>query len=119
MHDDQNLIPSDNWQTQTRGSNDQECMSREYYEKLMANNGSDPVEIEESRFWEMLEVLPPCKWTRLRGSESFFISEAETMNLHTWLARIGGKYYELVAPSSLTHDEVLARICASLILGKR
>lgn len=87
-------------------------MRSEYYETLRANNGSDPVEVTEQRFWDILEVLPPCKWTRLRGSESFFISEAETMHLHTWLARIGGSYYELVAPNSLTHEEILARIFA-------
>ena len=87
-------------------------MTREYYETLRANNGSAPVEVTEQRFWEMLEVLPPCKWTRLRGSESFFVSEAETENLHTWLARIGDNYYELVAPSSLNHEEIMARIFA-------
>ena len=87
-------------------------MTREYYETLRVNNGSDPVQVTEQRFWEMLEVLPPCKWTRLQGSESFFVSEAETMNLHTWLARIGQNYYELVAPNSLNHEEIMARIFA-------
>lgn len=87
-------------------------MNREYYENLRANNGSDPVEVTEERFWEMLEVLPPCKWTRLHGSESFYISEAETMNLHTWLVRIGTNHYELVAPNNLTHEEILARVFA-------
>ena len=34
------------------------------------------------------------------------------MNLHTWLARIGDNYYELIAPNNLTHEEVLARVFA-------
>jgi hypothetical protein len=88
-------------------------MNREYFEQLRANNGSAPERVDQSRFWDMLEVLPPCKWTRLRGSESFYISEAETTNLHTWMVRIGQDHFEMVAPNSLTHEEVLARVFAS------
>jgi hypothetical protein len=86
----------------------------EYYEQLRANDGEPPQKITIERFWEMLNVLPPCKWTRLHSSESFFISEAETEDLHRWFARIGDDYFELVAPRSLNHEEILGKIISRL-----
>ena len=85
-------------------------MNYAYYEELRLNNGSKPKQITEERFWYLLEVLPPCKWTRLHGSESFYVSEAETEDLHTWCLRIAGGYFELVAPKSLTHEQIIARV---------
>ena len=44
-----------------------------------------PVEITREQFWEMLEVLPPCKWERSEACEAFYVSEAlgQTFTLGT------------------------------------
>src|SRR5574340_1594421 len=42
---------------------------------------TEPVEIDKARFWEMLEILPPCRWVRGDSSESFHMSEHTTGNV--------------------------------------
>jgi len=82
----------------------------EYYEQLRLNQGEEPKKINLERFDDMLNVLPPCKWSRGSITESFFISEAETEDLHRWFARIDNHYFELVAPRSLRHEDIIMRI---------
>jgi len=80
------------------------------YRVIEANHGTNPVEVSEAFYWEMLEVLPPSKWTRGHDTESFYICEALTGNLHEWIARIGKKYYALIAPRSNNHDQIINKI---------
>jgi hypothetical protein len=80
------------------------------YRVIEANNGTNPVEVSEAFYWEMLEVLPPSKWTRGHDTESFYICEALTGNLHEWIARIGKQYYALIAPRSNNHDQIINKI---------
>jgi hypothetical protein len=77
------------------------------YRAIEANGGIDPVEVSEAFYWEMLEVLPPCKWTRGADYETFYISEPLTGVLHEWIARIGKKYYALIAPRSSNHEQII------------
>lgn len=87
--------------------------TRERYE-LMRRNGGEPARaIDKEQFWHLLEVLPPANWTRLASSESFRVIECETANLYTWAVRLGDKYFQLVAPIGLTHEEILARVFAN------
>jgi hypothetical protein len=84
------------------------------YRTIEANNGTNPVEVSEAFYWEMLEVLPPSKWTRGHDTESFYICEALTGNLHEWIARIGKQYYALIAPRSSNHDQIINKIREAL-----
>ena len=75
-----------------------------------------PKRIDEKRFWYLLEVLPPCRWTRWSVSESFHVSEAVAGNIVTWAVRIGERhvnprYYELDRPATTTHAE-LVKLCS-------
>lgn len=54
---------------------------------------SDFEEITEEKFYYMLECLPPCRWHTHKGVELFYISEAYTSNLHSFGAKLNGKYY--------------------------
>jgi hypothetical protein len=56
-----------------------------------------PIEITEERFFELLEVLPPCRWSKYGRFEVFHISERLEGNIVTWCAKdqISGKCYEL------------------------
>ena len=88
--------------------------SQDYYRNLEKNNGEPPHEVDEERFWWLLEVLPPAKWTRRHGSESFMVIECQTANLYTWCARIGDKYYEMIAPNDCTHEDIMQSIAIRL-----
>jgi hypothetical protein len=77
------------------------------YRTIEANQGIKPIEVSEAFYWEMLEVLPPCKWTRGQDYESFYVSEPLTGVLHEWIARVGKKYYALIAPRSSNHEQII------------
>lgn len=81
-----------------------------YYENLRANRGDIPHRVDEARFWEMLEVLPPEDWTRGDNFECFRVMEAQTADLYTWLVRLGNEYWEMIAPRSMAPYELGARI---------
>ena len=52
-----------------------------------------PELIDSDRFFEMLEVLPPCAWKR-DVVETFYISEAQIDNIHTAFGHYGDLYIE-------------------------
>jgi hypothetical protein len=91
-----------------------EGLNMDRYEEMRRNNGEAPKEIDRDRFWYLLEVLPPAKWTRREGSESFMVIECETANLYTWCARIGERYYEMIAPNDCNHYDILNLIAMHL-----
>ncbi|MDR1838257.1 MAG: DUF1419 domain-containing protein [Treponema sp.] len=47
-------------------------------------------EITEQRYMQMLEILPPLRW----DFEGFFISEAYTLDIHSYFQEFNGRYYE-------------------------
>lgn len=77
-----------------------------------------PVEITREHYWQMLKVLPPCKWTRDRGAECFYVSEALTGDLHSWCVCIGpsnaGRYFELTRSCRSTPAEIMAEVATSI-----
>lgn len=66
-------------------------------------------EITEERFWEMLEVLPPCKWTRRTDAEAFHISERITHDIVDWFVRIGDKFYNFADSDTISADFAIAK----------
>ena len=85
-----------------------------YWDNLRANDGDTPQRVDEARWWEMLEVLPPADWHRGRAFECFRVDEAQCADLYTWLVRIGTKddaeYWEMIAPRRIPHGGLLLRI---------
>lgn len=87
-----------------------------YWDNLRANDGDTPHRIDEARYWEMLEVLPPADWKRYDTFECFRIIEAQTADLYTWivaLGRVGAEgteYWEMIAPRSITPEGLVLRI---------
>lgn len=69
-----------------------------------------PVEITKQQFWEMLEVLPPCKWTRSKGYEVFYVSEALAADIHAWHVRIGGRYWSLNRSRTRSPDSIISEV---------
>lgn len=91
-----------------------EALSR--YEAMRANNGEPAQQVDEDRWWEMLEVLPPGNWTRRKDSESFMVIECQTANLYTWMVRVGAgdaaTFWEMVAPDDATHHDLLRHVAS-------
>lgn len=93
-----------------------------YWDNLRANDGDTPHRVDEQRFWEMLEVLPPDDWTRGDTFECFRVIEAQTANLYTWLVRLGAhdddgaEFWEMIAPRSMTPQGLLSRIQTAIRL---
>jgi len=72
-----------------------------------------PVEITEERWYEMLEVLPPCRWGTYGGYEAFHISEHLTGSLVAWFARKDGKCYEFTECCYIKNEELFKLIDAA------
>jgi hypothetical protein len=81
--------------------------SRERYEAMSRNRGEPPHEIDEHRFWDLLTVLMPADWTEGEATESFRVIECQTDDLYTWCARIGERYFEMIAPKKTTHAQII------------
>jgi uncharacterized pyridoxal phosphate-containing UPF0001 family protein len=84
------------------------------YRKMETERGTPAIETTRQLFLDMLEVLPPCQWTRGNNSESFYVMEALTGNLHEYHARIGERYFAVVAPNTTKHPEIIAKITEAL-----
>jgi len=67
-----------------------------------------PVEIDATRWDEMLCVLPPEDWGGGDGAESFKMSERLDGDWTACFVRIGSRYWELTRKASTTHAELVA-----------
>ncbi len=68
-----------------------------------------PHRIDQDRWDYALNVLPPAKWVRESGAETFHISELVSGTMADIFAWIGGDYWELTDDESLSHREILAK----------
>lgn len=75
---------------------------------------TDPTEIDENRYWYLLEVLPPCSWQRCGSSESFYMSEFTSGRVTNHVVRIGKRYFNFEAPVMQNHSERVAKVMAWL-----
>jgi hypothetical protein len=62
------------------------------------------------RFWDALEVLPPCKWGHVEHFEVFHVSERITGNLVDWYASDGESYWHVVEASNIKPADLAACI---------
>lgn len=72
----------------------------------------DVVEVDEARFMDALNVLPPVVWTTKAGVESFRISERLWGNLTDIYARLGDRYFKLTDDIRLPAATIAERIAA-------
>lgn len=83
----------------------------EMLEAYYATLATDREEITEARYWDLLECLPPCRFTQADGCEVFHISERLTGNLVTWCAHVTAedKYYEFTDDAALPIEGVMRK----------
>lgn len=85
------------------------------YEDMRTNRGEPAREIDEARYYELLEILPPANWTRGKGFSCFMVDECQTADLFTWCAydtNDAGRvtYWEMIAPRNSTPQEILCKV---------
>lgn len=62
---------------------------------------TQPKRITKERFYDMFEVLAPCRWRTRPGGEVFHVSERLTGNLVSWFLRSGNDYFECVQSADI------------------
>ena len=68
-----------------------------------------PVEIDEERFHDMLNCLPPCKWGRSESAEAFHMSERITYDIADWFVRIGDKFYTFADTDKMSATDAIRK----------
>lgn len=75
---------------------------------------TDPEEITEDRYWDLLGVLPPWGWHRGGDTESFYMSEFLNGRVTTHVVRLGDRYFSFNAPVMTRHADRVAKVRAWL-----
>ena len=75
---------------------------------------TEPQEITEAVFQDMLEVLPPEGWINRAGCESFKMCEYYSGNITSIYARIGENYYSFRDDADMPHNAIIAKITAHI-----
>lgn len=91
-------------------------------ERHAAGFRSPVKEIDRARYWESLEVLPPCKWRGIGSNfETFHVSERIAGNIVSWFIRLGhdtegatppARYFALDDDCTLTVAQLEERVRA-------
>ena len=72
-------------------------------EEYFADTCGKWIEISKERYEEMLNVLPPLKWTR----GGFFLSEGYTLDIYLFHQEYFGRYYQAYFRINTPRDEIL------------
>jgi hypothetical protein len=65
-----------------------------FYEPYLKSIQKPFKQTTEDDFYEMLEVLPPKRWTRdEKGNQFFFAGECTTADLYSCYVKLNGTYY--------------------------
>ena len=67
---------------------------------------TEPVEVTEDRYMEMLEILPPMKWK----NGTFMMSELLCSHYTSIFCQIGSRYFEMVDSAFLSAEEIIDRV---------
>lgn len=77
---------------------------KEMIDEYVSSLITAPEPITKEKFWDALEVLPPCRWHARLGVEMFHISERVTHDLVAWYGRVGDKYFWFNDRSNVDSD---------------
>lgn len=71
---------------------------------------TEPMEIPEERFHEMLNVLPPVSWHNTSDGESFKLSERTTGSITAIFVNLNGRFFEFSDDIRTPHRECCGRV---------
>lgn len=67
-------------------------------------------EIDEERFHDALECLPPLNWRRRADGESFMLCERKYEDITSIYVRVGNRFFTFDDADSLKHEDIIARV---------
>lgn len=74
-----------------------------------------PQEITEEAYNDLLDCLPPCKWSRgATGGSAFHISERITYDIVTWCVKLGDRYFRFDDTDQLNATAAVQRVREAL-----
>jgi hypothetical protein len=71
-------------------------------------------EVDEERYMEMLEVLPPCRWS----NGVFYVSEAMIGSIHSMFCKLGEHFFEAQRDVEKTSNHQFQDECMKFIREK-
>lgn len=71
---------------------------------------TQPVQVTEERYWEMLEVLPPLDMHTSNLGTTFKMIERYSGNITDIFAQIGDIYWNFRDRDSMRHEEIIEKI---------
>lgn len=89
------------------------------YDTIRRECGSPAIEIDQPRFWELLEVMWPRGWYRDDPALEFFavdepVCGSEAGTIYRYAVRIrtakADRFFEFHAPDNATPAEILSRV---------
>lgn len=89
---------------------DWETFYANYYAPYLKSLCKPFQEITECEYYEMLNCLPPRRWTQFDGGSFFFCSEMTTGDLSGCYIRKGEKYFSGLRSVYASDDELLNEI---------
>jgi hypothetical protein len=105
LEDGKNICTGEPWDYE---NGEYEILDRASFDKRLEDFCSEVCgkweEIDEKRYMEMLEILPPVKWT----GGGFFISEAYTLDIHPFHQQYyNGRFYQAMFRINTPRDQIL------------
>jgi len=74
-------------------------------------------QIDAAEYHGALCCLPPVRWCRFSGDESFLLSEEYTYDVRYAYVRIGGDFFKLMANGNSTHNQLVDEVSDALAAG--
>ena len=78
----------------------------DYFSEYTKSLITQPKEIDVERWGDMLEILPPSRWSHIGQWDVFHISERLTGNLVSWYAKSNDKAYTFDNLASISKAEI-------------
>jgi len=73
----------------------------------IAQHCRPPKEVDERRWWDLLECMFPANWHGTgSAAESFMLVEPYTDTLRVCMVLIGDRYAEMIRPKTTTHGQL-------------
>ena len=79
---------------------------------------TEPIEVDEERFLDMLEILPPMNWKQSTEGEAFMICEMNYSHYTNIFCQIKDRYFEFSDSRFLTLDQIIKKVKSSEVFTK-
>ena len=79
---------------------------------------TEPIEVDEERFMDMLGILPPMNWKQTTEGEVFMMCEMNYSHYTNIFCQIKDSYFEFSDSRFLTLDQIINKVKSSEVFTK-